>query len=138
MEQSGRKNIDGQGVNARKKTNNKWFETQDSISYWDDFNIQKIIFSRISGDEPCFAHDRDGHMTNDTAYIITGDHLKHLLVQLTSEPIWFAFKKFYMGGGIEKEFKVNNLSNLPVPLPGSQPFDFTDEEMKLISSSVNP
>lgn len=22
-------------LNARKKTNNKWFETQDSISYWD-------------------------------------------------------------------------------------------------------
>ncbi|MGN7788154.1 hypothetical protein ACTJIJ_26715, partial [Niabella sp. 22666] len=23
---------------SRKKTNNKWFETQDSISYWDDFS----------------------------------------------------------------------------------------------------
>ncbi|WP_430827162.1 hypothetical protein [Chryseobacterium indologenes] len=27
---------------ARKKTNNKWFETQDSISYWEDFYRQKI------------------------------------------------------------------------------------------------
>ena len=25
---------DGQEFKARKKTNNQWFETQDSISYW--------------------------------------------------------------------------------------------------------
>ncbi|MDO4881478.1 MAG: type II restriction endonuclease, partial [Capnocytophaga sp.] len=28
---------------ARKKTNNKWFETQDSIGYWEDFFKQKIV-----------------------------------------------------------------------------------------------
>lgn len=27
--------VNGETVKARKKTNNKWFETQDSISYWD-------------------------------------------------------------------------------------------------------
>lgn len=31
LEQTGKESI----VKARKKTNNKWFETQDSISYWD-------------------------------------------------------------------------------------------------------
>ncbi|MCK9499004.1 MAG: DUF559 domain-containing protein, partial [Bacteroidales bacterium] len=30
---------------ARKKTNNKWFETQDSISYWEDFYKQKIAWA---------------------------------------------------------------------------------------------
>ncbi len=29
---------------ARKKTNNQWFETQDSISYWEDFYKQKIVW----------------------------------------------------------------------------------------------
>lgn len=43
-----------------------------------------------------------------------------------------------MGGGIEKEFKVNNLASLPIPLPDVHPIAFTDDEMKLISSSVNP
>ena len=32
LEQTGKKY---NGFTARKKTNNKWFETQDSISYWD-------------------------------------------------------------------------------------------------------
>ena len=38
LEQTGKEYyIDGEKVKARKKTNNKWFETQDSIGYWDDF-----------------------------------------------------------------------------------------------------
>ena len=38
LEQTGKEYvINGEKVRARKKTNNKWFETQDSISYWDDF-----------------------------------------------------------------------------------------------------
>ena len=37
LEQTGKEYIiDGEIVKARKKTNNKWFETQDSISYWED------------------------------------------------------------------------------------------------------
>ncbi|WP_032526413.1 hypothetical protein, partial [Streptococcus mutans] len=44
LEQSGAKAIDGIiGNNARKKTNNQWFETQDSIAYWDDFSKPKIV-----------------------------------------------------------------------------------------------
>ncbi|MBO5466204.1 MAG: Eco57I restriction-modification methylase domain-containing protein, partial [Prevotella sp.] len=37
LEQTGKTHVvDGEKVKARKKTNNKWFETQDSISYWED------------------------------------------------------------------------------------------------------
>ena len=44
LEQTGKEYIiNGEKVKARKKTNNKWFETQDNISYWDDFSQPKII-----------------------------------------------------------------------------------------------
>jgi len=33
---------------ARKYTNNKWFETQDSINYWDDFSKQKIVWGNLN------------------------------------------------------------------------------------------
>ena len=37
LEQTGKEHtIKGEKIKARKKTNNKWFETQDSISYWDN------------------------------------------------------------------------------------------------------
>ncbi len=38
LEQTGKTHVvNGEKIKARKKTNNKWFETQDSISYWDVF-----------------------------------------------------------------------------------------------------
>lgn len=94
----------------------------------DDFNRLKIVFSRISGDEPSFALDNSGMLTNDTGYIISGNNLEYLLEQLTNPLIWFAFRRFYMGGGIEKEFKVNNLMNLPIPLPNNSNIFLSNEE----------
>ena len=48
LEQTGKEyTINGETVKARKKTTNKWFETQDSISYWEDFSKQKIVYPDI-------------------------------------------------------------------------------------------
>ena len=33
---------------SRKKTSNKWFETQDSISYWEDFSKPKIVWGNLN------------------------------------------------------------------------------------------
>ena len=71
LEQTGKTHsICGETVKARKKTTNKWFETQDSISYWDDFSKQKIVYREIS---------------DDKCYIITGEHLEHLICVLNSK-----------------------------------------------------
>ena len=48
---------------ARKKTNNKWFETQDSISYWEDFNKQKIMYPNMTKFMP-FLLDNNGFFIN--------------------------------------------------------------------------
>lgn len=74
-------------------------------------------------------------LINDTGYIISGNNLEYLLEQLTSSLIWFAFRKFYMGGGIEKEFKVNNLTNLPVPRPDKK-LDLSTNEINYIKSMI--
>lgn len=43
LEQTGKTySINGEKIKARKKTHNKWFETQDSISYWDE-NLQQLF-----------------------------------------------------------------------------------------------
>ena len=48
LEQTGKvHNVNGEKIKARKKTNNKWFETQDSISYWEDFSKPKILWKRV-------------------------------------------------------------------------------------------
>ena len=87
-------------VGARKKTNNEWFETQDSISYWDDFFKPKIIFQEIV-QEPSFMMDFDEHFfCLDTGRIITGKNLEFLLSIFNSNIFFFAIKHFYGGGGL--------------------------------------
>ena len=48
LEQTGKSHtVNGEKIKARKKTNNKWFETQDSISYWEDFFKPKVMWKII-------------------------------------------------------------------------------------------
>ena len=69
---------------SRKKTNNQWFETQDSISYWEDFSKQKIIWKRI-GSILRFSYVEDNMMALDSTCFATGKHLKYLTALLNSD-----------------------------------------------------
>ena len=101
LEQTGKEYIiNGEKIKSRKKTNNKWFETQDSISYWDDFNSPKIIFQEIV-QESQFCYDESGKfICNDTCRIISGENLSFLLHILNSKLFFYAVKTFYGGGGL--------------------------------------
>ena len=108
---------------ARKKTTNKWFETQDSISYSDDFNRQKIGYSEIV-QQPQFYLDKNGDFFAEaTAFILTGEHLEYLYHILHSKATTFFFKTFYAGGGLGENgyrYKKAFLEKLPVPEPLEQ------------------
>ena len=91
LEQTGKEYIiNGEIVKARKKTNNKWFETQDSISYWDEFSKPKIIYPNMTKFLP-FVYDRSGVMTNQKCFIITGTHLEYLTAFFNSSLFKFCF-----------------------------------------------
>jgi hypothetical protein len=77
LEQSGIKG-------SRKRTSNKWFETQDSISYWEDFEKPKIVWGEIS-DKPKFTFDDSGYYAEATTFLMTGEKLKYLLAILNSK-----------------------------------------------------
>ena len=84
LEQTGKEyNINGEKVKARKKTNNKWFETQDSISYWDDFSRPKIIWKRV-GSIIRFSYDEKGVFGLDSTFFATGKHIPYLCCVLNS------------------------------------------------------
>ena len=105
---------------ARKKTNNKWFETQDTIKYWEDFYKQKIVYSEIVR-EPQFYLDKEGKFFPEaTVFIMTGEYLEFLYKALHTKAITFFFKTFYAGGGLGDEgyrYKKKFLENLPIPKP---------------------
>jgi adenine-specific DNA-methyltransferase len=68
---------------ARKKTNNKWFEIQDSIGYWEDFSKQKIVWKRI-GSVLRFSYDESGVFCLDSTCFATGKDMKFLVGYLNS------------------------------------------------------
>ena len=91
LEQTGKvHNIDGEKIKSRKKTNNKWFETQDSISYWDEFSKPKIVYPNMTKFLP-FVYDTSGVVTNQKCFIITGKHLGYLTAFLNSSLFKYCF-----------------------------------------------
>jgi hypothetical protein len=71
---------------GRKPGSYKWYEIQDDVAYFAEFNKPKIIYPVI-GKEPRFAFDRKGAFTNDKAFIIPNADL-FLLGVLNSEAVW--------------------------------------------------
>ncbi|PNM00741.1 type II restriction endonuclease [Streptococcus mutans] len=141
LEQSGAKAIDGIiGNNARKKTNNQWFETQDSIAYWDDFSKPKIVWADIAT-EPNFVQIDERIYFNNTCYMMVGapnwfvDYLNSDLVKW-----YFPLTATDLGEKGTRYFK-QFVEKIPIPtafIGNIQSFfKLTDDEMNCISSSVN-
>ena len=115
---------------ARKKTNNQWFETQDSISYWEDFSKQKIVWGEIS-DKSKFALDELGMYPEATTFLMTGDNLKFLLAILNSKLGEWAFNQIGTKTGMgTNRWKKYTLESLSVKIP-------TCDELKLIELLVD-
>lgn len=56
-------------LGGRKAGSYKWYELQDSIDYWQEFEKPKLVSARFMI-EPLFGYDKDGRYTNDACYII--------------------------------------------------------------------
>ncbi|MGI5104260.1 type II restriction endonuclease [Treponema denticola] len=101
---------------SRKKTHNKWFELQDSIAYWDDFNKQKIIWTDIACKPSFVFSDKEIYFLN-TAYMLSGHHLYYLLHILNSKLITFYFTHTATGLGNKglRLFKIF-VEKIPIPV----------------------
>ncbi len=88
-----------------------------NCAYLEDFEKEKIVYPCIMAKEPCFVYEEKGFYAPAPANIITGDktEIKFITALLNSKCIYFAMRKFYMGGGIEGELKTNNLEKIPIP-----------------------
>nr|WP_170150586.1 Eco57I restriction-modification methylase domain-containing protein [Marinifilum flexuosum] len=69
---------------ARKKTSHKWYETQDNIAFWQDFEKPKLVWKRI-GSILRFCYDDSGVYCLDSTCIATGEKVKFLCAVLNSK-----------------------------------------------------
>jgi len=85
IEQSGEKG-------SRKKTSNKWFETQDNIAYWKDFEKPKIIYPNMTKYLPFTLDLHDYYLHNDKSFHIIVDRIYWLVSFLNSKLFEYCFR----------------------------------------------
>ena len=122
---------------ARKKTNNKWFETQDSIGYWEDFFKQKIVYPDIS--EKLNFQIVEGEIYfNNTIYFITSktENLDYLLKFLNSNLIDWYYKTLSVQLG-EKAVRMFTIYVLNIPIPKNKDKDNIYESYQLTKEEID-
>ena len=111
LEQSGE-------TGCRKKTNNKWFETQDATAYYKDFEKPKIVWASVGENE--YSYIEKGIYLLDTNYFLVCDNeniLKYLIGIFNSKLFLFAlsYKDTPLGdGGAWRHYKYN-LEEMTIP-----------------------
>ena len=60
-----------------------WAWMQEPVSYWEDFNKQKIMYPNMTKFMP-FLLDNNGFFINDKGFIITGNNLSYLIAFFNS------------------------------------------------------
>ena len=119
LAQTGRTHIiDGIPLKSRKKTNNKWFEVQDSIGYWKCFALPKIVYGQFQDSaEYSFAEEHIFLSSNEYVLITNNYSAKCLLAFLNSKPSeWMLGHIAGSLGGNAKIGQKSNFLKLPVPI----------------------
>ena len=117
LEQSGAKG-------SRKKTQNKWFETQDTIAYYKEFFKPKIMYPNMTSRFP-FIYDEEGFLGNDKTFMITANddsvNLKFITAILNSKlcKLWIWYNCPELQGGTREIRKVY-FENFRIPLDADQ------------------
>ena len=117
LEQTGKEHIiEGEKVKSRKKTNNKWFETQDSISYWDEFSKPKIVWGNLNTMGSYALAPENMFINAPACMIVPGS--QYLLAILNSKVADYYIRNLGVvrNGGFF-EYKPMFVEQIPVPLP---------------------
>ena len=121
---------------CRKKTSNKWFETQDNIAYYEDFEKEKIVWNRISS-ELCFSYDNKGHLILDSMFMINcaDKFLRHYFIGVLNSNLakfWIKNNAATLGDGVYGA-KIY-IEKLPIPKITKENQNLVDELVNLVDT----
>ena len=113
LEQSG-KNLQN-GKKSRKKTGNKWFETQDQIAYYPEFEKEKVVWAETDQALNMSLVGK-GFYLQKTCFMIVGNNLRYIEAVCNSKIIQKHIKNQASQLG-EKGFSLtkDSVSKLPIP-----------------------
>ncbi|EOZ6592358.1 TPA: Eco57I restriction-modification methylase domain-containing protein [Campylobacter jejuni] len=128
IEQSGEKG-------CRKKTSNKWFETQDNIAYYEEFEKEKIVWNPVSG-EYLFSYIKEHIFFNNSLFMMTLDvfSLKYILAFMNSNCYkWLiTLKTNLIQTGSYAYGAKDKIERLPIPKINSKNEKLADELINLV------
>lgn len=105
---------------SRKKTSHKWYETQDNIAFWQDFDQPKLIWKRI-GSILRFCYDETGAYCLDSTCIATGSKVKFLTAVLNSKLCNMElFRLSPKTGTGDLIISVQALNPIRIPIPNEE------------------
>lgn len=103
---------------GRKAGSYEWFEIQDNIAYWQEFEEPKIILGRFMN-KATFAFDDEGFYHNDALYMIAGA-TKYVVAVLNSSTSWWFLTQTCTD--LQNEYLQAYRENLfQIPIPHATP-----------------
>ena len=103
-------------LTSRKKTKNKWFETQDSINYWEDFYKQVLAWQRITKENQ-FCLTEKGMVILDSMAFISGiEQYKYWLLALLNSRLIYAWVKWNVHEYGDTGFRLSNQYVQEIPI----------------------
>lgn len=99
---------------GRKAGSYKWFEIQDNIAYWEDFEKPKIVYQEINRTDS-YAFEDEGYFSNNKTFIIPAGEL-YLLALMNSKVATFFYHTFSgipIGGFFTAQKPL--IEKLPIP-----------------------
>ena len=112
LEQTGKTLADG--TKSRKKTGNKWFETQDQIAYYAEFEKAKIVYPDIYRQQS-FTIDTSAFYCSNTCYFIPTEET-WLCGLLNSKSVEWYYSRLAntLGSGGSRGFSIY-IKQIPIP-----------------------
>jgi type I restriction-modification system DNA methylase subunit len=100
---------------GRKPGPYKWFEIQDNIAYYEEFERQKIVIPAITNNVQ-YALDCAQRLSNDKTSICISEDPEFLVAILNSNVLWWVIRQqaATKSGGFY-EFKPMYVTQLPIP-----------------------
>ncbi|MBM4307350.1 MAG: hypothetical protein FJ123_11520, partial [Deltaproteobacteria bacterium] len=103
-------------LGGRKPGSYQWYEIQDNIAYWEEFEQPKVILGRFMN-KPIYAYDESGFFHNDALYLIAGA-TPFLTAILNSSVTWYFLTNTStdLQNGYLQALKQNQM---PIPIPAA-------------------
>lgn len=101
---------------GRKRGSYKWYEIQDNIAYWQEFEQPKLIVPAISS-AGNVSLDREGFFSNNKTSIFVCEDVAYVSAIVNSSVgLWFARQVFATKQGGFFDFEPRYSSQWPIPL----------------------